>query len=127
MAFGGAPVTVALGSNKVNFQAATLAARAGAAAVANADTGGLTTDNTTTPANYNTLPANFGPGEGNWTQADVDAVLITPMNGSDQNSFVDFTKTLVGGNLDVVVHSIGSAAVAATNEIFLDASHTATR
>jgi hypothetical protein len=127
MAFGGAPTTTVLGPNKLNFKAATLAARAGAAAVAAADTGGLTTNTTTTPANYNTLPATFGPGEGNWTQADVDAVVITSMNGSDQNSFVDYSKTLVAGNLDVVVHSIGSAAVAATNELFLDASHTATR
>lgn len=127
MAFGGTPSLVVLGQNKLVYKAATLLARAGAADVAAGDTGGLTTDNTTTPANYSALPADFGPGEGNWTQEDVDAVSVVAVNGSDQNSFVDFTKTLVGGNLDLVVHSIGSAAVGASLELHLDASHSLSR
>jgi len=125
MAFIAEGTVVALGQNKINLKGYTLAARAGVPTIGVTDTGGLTTK--AAKANYSLLPSTIGPGGGNWTQADVDAVVVTPMNGSGQNSFVEVIKSLDAGDLDVVVHSIGSAAVAATNELFIDASHSLTR
>jgi hypothetical protein len=125
MAFGGIAANVALGASKVNVKGTTLAARAGAADVTAADTGGLST-NSATPANYSALPADLGPGAGNWTQADVDACVVTVMNGGDALSAHAVIKTLAGADLDVVIHSTGLGAVAA-QEIMVDASHSLTR
>jgi hypothetical protein len=91
-----------------------------------ADSGLVTTDLTTTPAGAITIPTTFGPGEGNWTQADVDAVDVilndqtpAPAPGVDLAAY----KALVGGNLQVGVHNRGIAP-AILVEVALDAQHT---
>ncbi len=79
----------------------------GAFDITAADSGALTTDNTTTPANTNAIPAAFGPGEGNWVQADVDAVFVvlnTPFVGANVRLAL-VSKVLTAGDLVVNVHS----------------------
>jgi hypothetical protein len=119
MAFGGAQVNTiigpAVGPLGLELSGVTLAANVGAFDLTAADSGAFTSDNTTTPANTNTIPAAFGPGEGNWTQAQVDAVLIT-LNHADTNANSRLglrSKTLVGGNLVVNLHSVEAGAVTA--------------
>jgi hypothetical protein len=90
------------------------------------DSGVLTTDLTTTPPGAIQIPTTFGPGEGNWTQADVDAVDVilndqTPAPAPSAN--LAYYKQLVGGNLQVGVHNRG-VAQAVPIEIALDAQHT---
>jgi hypothetical protein len=90
------------------------------------DSGLLTTDLTTTPPGAIQIPTTFGPGEGNWTQADVDAVDVilndqTPAPAPSAN--LAYYKQLVGGNLQVGVHNRGTAPVINV-EVALDAQHT---
>ena len=123
MAFGGAQVNTiigpAVGPLGLEVTGLALSANVGAFAIAATDSGALTTDNTTTPANTNTIPAAFGPGEGNWTQADVDAVIVTKDHADvNANSRVAWGtgivgKTLVGGNLVLNVHSAEAGIVTA--------------
>lgn len=47
----------------------------GGPSIANADTGGLATS--APGANEHGIPANFGPGRGNWTQDDVERLRVT--------------------------------------------------
>ena len=88
MAFAGTQANTvvgpAAGPNMLEITGVTLAAFVGAFDITAADSGALTTD-ATPPADTNAIPAAFGPGSGNWTQADVDAVLVT-VDHSDVNA-----------------------------------------
>jgi hypothetical protein len=75
------------------------------------------------------IPTTFGPGEGNWTQADVDAVDVilndqtpAPAPGMD----LVYYKALVGGNLQVGVHNRGLGPVVNV-EASINAQHTISR
>jgi hypothetical protein len=128
MAFGGAPALVALGQNVIKVQGTlSLGANAGPfdpTGVA-VDSGLITTDLTTTPGGAVTLPTTFGPGEGNWTQADVDAVTVVVNDQAPIPTGLVYIKLLVGGNLVIGVHS--RAAPAVVIDASIDAQHTATR
>ncbi len=129
MAFGGAQANTlvgpAAGPLGVTAGGLGLLANIGAFAIAAADSGALTTDNTATPANHNTIPAAFGPGEGNWTQADVDSVLVI-LEHTDLNAncrVVLVSKVLTAGNLVVNVHSV-EAGIATGVSVALLQLHT---
>jgi|GEM_PF-1833318 len=130
MAFGGAPVDVWLTRNIKEITGVTLGANVGAydpTGVA-ADSGLLTTDLTTPPAGAVLIPTTFGPGEGNWTQADVNVVGVYVEDssvGADVRVAVA-QKALVGGNLQIGIHSL-EAGLAGALRVRIDAEHTATR
>lgn len=116
MAFGGVQANTLVGpaAGPLGIEAAalTLAANIGAFDITADDSGALTTDNTTTPADHNVIPAAFGPGEGNWTQADVDAVFVilnTPTVAANVRIAL-VSKVLTGGNLVVNVHNVEGVA-----------------
>lgn len=111
MAFGGVQANTLIGPTAgplgLTVSGITLAANIGAFAIAAADSGALTTDSTP-PANTNAIPAAFGPGEGNWTQADVDAVMVFLDNAVVvANARIGLvSKVLTAGNLVVNIHSL---------------------
>ena len=112
MAFGGAAVQnlvgqAARGVNILEVTGLTLGANVGAFAIGAADSGRLTTDQTP-PANETAAGLTFGPGEGNWTQDDVDAVTVVIENAVVvANARVGLAaKNLTAGNLEVDVHSL---------------------
>jgi len=123
MAFGGAnafvipPVAKGAFANRFVGLGATLAARAGAPTVAAADTGTFTTDQTPA-ANLTALPANFGPGEGNWVAGDENLVrvLIQDRNaaaqgGAGETSIVTVSLiSVVAGDLQIQFHNHGAQA-----------------
>lgn len=80
-----------------------------------ADSGVLRSD-AVVNVNMHVLPANFGPGRGRWTQADVDALdvlvaeagdSIAPSAGAIRTNARPsmFSKALVGADLQVTVHN----------------------
>lgn len=117
MAFGGVQTNQTPGEtgafpSTIQISALTLDGRIAVFDVAEVDSGALTTDQTP-PADTNAIAANFGPGEGNWTQADVDLVQVhiqdpddaaIPVGGSVVGCV---SKALVGGNLVLNFHNKG--------------------
>jgi len=94
-----------------------LAVRAGAAFdITAADTGALVTDEAA--ANQHGLPANFGPGRGHWTEADVARLNVQvpdPANvavGAATTLYaVTWQARLVGNDVEVFIHNNGDAVV----------------
>lgn len=130
MAFGGAAVVGQSSPNIHEVTGLTLGPNAGAfdpTGVA-ADSGLLTTDLTTTPALAVQIPTTFGPGEGNWTAADVTAVEVHHDDSSvAANVRVGVAQIgLVGGNLQVGLHGL-DLGIAGALRIRLRAEHTAQR
>jgi hypothetical protein len=131
MAFGGAAVQNPIGEgargrNILEITGLTLGAPAGAFNIANADSGRLTTDQTP-PANETAVGATFGPGEGAWTQDDVDAVTVVIHNAVvAANVRVELNgKNLTAGNLEVDIHAPdagGSAPGAVTLRLIYEHS-----
>jgi len=91
----------------------TLSAYVGAPTPGATDTGVLSTA-AVTPVNNNPIPATFGKGQGNWTQADVNNVIVdvsdltTPGSPSPYVHLV--SKALVGSDLSIVIHNDGTVA-----------------
>jgi hypothetical protein len=91
-----------------------LGPNAGPFAIVAPDSGRLTTDTTTTPANETPLLTTaWGPGEGNWTANDLAAVTVLVYEATGPGADVRFVaKNLVGGNVTFDFWSIGIAPVA---------------
>ena len=69
-------------------------------------------------ANVHSLPSNFGPGRGNWTQADLERLrvhIIAQQTGSLANASignaVTQSLTLTGGEVDIVFRNISLASL----------------
>ena len=92
------------------------------------DSGLLTTDLTTTPANAVTIPTTFGPGEGNWTAADVAAVEVIQEDSTVTPNARGCVGeiSLVGGNLQIGIHSL-EAGILGALKIRIKAEHTLSR
>jgi len=129
MAFGGAAAVVHSSRNLYEATGLTLAANVGAydpTGVA-ADSGLLSTA-AAPPAGAVALPATFGPGQGNWTAADVaalDARVEDSAVTADARGAIA-QKALVGSDLQIGVHSLEAGLLGALR-VRLDAEHTATR
>ena len=100
------------------------AAVAGAASEANADCGLLVSD--VPAANQNGLPANFGPGRGNWTPADALRIRVSfresctvvagpPVTGP--GSVVVDSLGVVGGNISILIRNQNAVALTNLNVI----------
>lgn len=119
MAFGGSltfqnPGEAGSRSSTTQISDPTLAGRAGAFDVTAVDSGALTTDQTP-PADHDAIDPGFGPGEGNWTQEDVDRVQVSVIDGDDTalatGSVVHLvSKVLLAGDLVVNFHNKGVGA-----------------
>ena len=131
MAFGGALTSTvigpAAGPNAVILAGNTLAANVGAFAIGAADSGRYTTDQTP-PANETAIPGAFGPGEGAWTQADVDAVMVTIDNAvvAANTRLGLAAKSLVAGNLNIDIHSL-EVGIPGASTVTLQLLHTLVR
>lgn len=122
MAFTGTLVTALVGPsghafNLASFSGLALATNAGAPDVTASDSGGFTTDQTP-PANYESLPANFGPGEGNWDGAAVDRVRLL-VQDTLTPSVLSYTKSLVSGNLDIVILNTSATTPVTINGVVI--------
>lgn len=138
MAFGGTPAFLAAGARTgqsrhliSELTGVTLAANVGAIdpTGAAADTGALTSNTgaiDAVPANHSSLPAAFGKGPDDWTQADVDAVTIVLEDGSAGVTKLQTAKALVANvgaapagsmisnaNMQLLVHNLGAGAAGA--------------
>jgi hypothetical protein len=107
----------------------TLAANAGVVdpTGAAADTGALTSNTAAidaVPANHQSLPAAFGPGPDNWSQADVDGLTALTDEQSAAVTKLSVSKNLIANagaapagssitnaNVQILVHSLGAGAV----------------
>jgi len=137
MAFGGAAVNLAVGARPgqsaymINeTTGVTLAAFvAGPPAVrANADTGAFTSNRAAidpVPANTLQLPAAFGPGQDNWSAADLQSITVLSQNNAVPITQLVTTKALVSNvnpapagssitnkNAEVIVQNLGAGAAA---------------
>jgi hypothetical protein len=102
----------------------TLAATAGAFNVANADSGRLVT--AVAVANETQIPANFGPGRGNWVANDLLRVTVVPPAPTGATAIVkNIAKTIVAGNLVVDFHSEGAGAAVTNLQLRLIYGHSA--
>jgi hypothetical protein len=123
MAFGGVQTntlpntTTGFRNASISITGLSLAARLGAPNITADDTGLLTS--ATPIANQNGLPAGFGPGAGNWTQTDLDNLLVTVEDGdSTANATASapylFLRALVAGDIKLTIHNRGAGATVAT-------------
>lgn len=83
----------------------------GLADPANADTGALVT--AAPAANQHGIPANFGPGRGNWTQNDLERLRVHIQGEfflagalTDVGTVSIATRTLVGSDLVILVRNM---------------------
>lgn len=122
MAFGGVLSSSTPGSASgakaaiTRMSGVTLGARLGAASIAAADTGELTSG--TPAANQNQLPATFGRGSGNWVAGDEDLVTVDiddpnanaqGVTGQTSIAYVS-SLSVVGGQLVLRLHNRGGMA-----------------
>jgi len=92
-----------------------------------ADTGVLTTTGASL-ANQHNLPANLGPGRGNWTANDL-ARLVVQLRATELavpalnvgNVYID-DVVLAGGNITIVVKNVSGSALTSV-ELRLDYQH----
>lgn len=135
MAFGGVTTCISAGKaadgfwkNRAQFAGLTLAGRVGAFAIAAADSGRLTTDQTP-PANETAItPAAgapvFGPGPGLWLAGDQLPVNVTILpsddaalvGGANAASDVRCVAQAIAGSADLNLdfHNVGAGAFAGT-------------
>lgn len=84
------------------------------AAIANADTGAFVT--AAAAANQHGLPANFGPGRGNWIADDVARVTVEVWSGEQGGdgrvsvSALSIVLAVATGNLTITIHNSALAA-----------------
>jgi len=129
MAFGGVPNVTVSTRNYYEVLGLTLGANVGAfdpTGVA-ADSGLLSTA-AAPPVGAIALPTTFGPGQGNWTAADVAMVWGALFDGSVVANvrIAPVWRQLVGGDLLVGVHSLEAGAPAAIG-LRLTSVHTVIR
>lgn len=144
MAFGGAATVKVVGPQLLVVEGLSLAANVGAAdptGVA-ADTGVVTSNNgaiDTPIANAVQLPADLGPGEDNWTQAELDALEVLLNDAGPNASNLCVIKSLVpnvnpappgsaitNNNINLLIHSKGAVTADAIEHRF-DTRHTIAR
>jgi len=101
--------------------AALLAARIGTPNPAAADTGQLVSDEAA--ANQHGLPANFGPGRGNWILDDIRKVVVSfqflsdaAQGGAGETPLVSWGVLFSGGDIQITLHNYGGQAT----DVFTD-------
>lgn len=94
-----------------------------------ADTGVLTT--AAAAANQHAIPANFGPGRGNWTNADMNRLDVDVEVAHDayspagDGSLIRDTRALIAGNVVLTFKNMSVDSLDAVN-VYLHYRHSAT-
>jgi hypothetical protein len=127
MAFTGVQNNILATQNKFKCDGLALTALAGPFTpdASAGDSGVFSSDQTAVPP-LNLLPANFGPGAGNWTQAALDEVEVILNDAAPLPCDMVFVKTLVGNDIEIGVHSRGANPPVGI-EVSLNATHTVVR
>lgn len=90
--------------------------------LANADSGRFTSAEPA--ANEHGLPANFGPGRGNWLEGDAERILVDlrfphdqAQGGAGETPLIDVTVTVANGDVQIDVHNHGGQDITADKPV----------